>query len=466
MRCLLALTLLLLPAFSYGANFDIGISANSTMTFAPFTYLRSLVYNTADSALYVLDADDENLMYHKDGKWFQRYTITNGKRLAVYGSDIYGTTGRNIKKFPAGTSVEVDAHVPYGLWVEKDYYYISDTENSKIFVVDRLGSTIRTIGGPGIGDMMFGFPADLYMHDGILYVADTQGLKITAIDTRSDFQFVRTYTNTVTGTGFKGPSGVYVDDEYIYVADKDGNKIAVLTKDGYTLYEYTVKSPTDIIKVGDTIYATQGMEKTVFTGTFHSDDLASYIMARSAMLAYPVERMERLNYLGRNYGVKFNYSDKEAADYKEANFAFSLGLLGRSYYLMDGLDSEWIGNYNAGLEALVLPAEKAAAEKKLNETKKNVTSPLEEGKPSVPGSSGSAKANTTGQDTGGTQTQAGTGQASGTALDGEAQQPMPDRQENGGDPWIRILLYCLIAILTVGAIGAIYYFLIRDSKGR
>lgn len=461
MRCLHAFALLLLLAISHGTQFDIGISANSSMTFAPFTYLRSLIYNPADSALYVLDADDENLMYHKDGKWFQRYTITNGKRLAVYESDVYGTTGRNIKKFPAGTSVEVDAHVPYGLWVEKDYYYISDTENSKIFVVDRLGSTIRTLGGAGIGDMMFGFPADLHMHDGILYVADTQGLKITAIDTRSDFQFVRTYTNTVTGTGFKGPSGVYVDDDYIYVADKDGNKIAVLTKDGYTLYEYTVKSPTDIIKVGDTIYATQGMEKTVFTGTFHSDDLSSYIMAGSAALSYPIERMERLNHLGRNYGVKFNYSDREAADYKEANFAFSLGLLGRSYYLLDGLDGEWIEQYNAGLEALVLPAEKAAAEKRINGTGKNVTSPLEEGKPSVPGSPGVEGANSTGQDAG------GTGRDTGAAQPEEIQKPMPGQQENGdGDSWVRILLYALISVFAVGAIGAIYYFLIRDPKGR
>lgn len=110
---------------------------------------------------------------------------------------------------------------PIDVAISNTRLYVSDSENNKIHVLDKVtGEVLFEFGGPGAEPGKMAHPTSLALGpDGSVYVSDTSNFRIQQYS--ADGEFIRAFGSVGTGFGqFARPKGIDVDKEgRIYVVD-------------------------------------------------------------------------------------------------------------------------------------------------------------------------------------------------------------------------------------------------------
>ena len=115
--------------------------------------------------------------------------------------------------------------------------YVSDAENNKIHVLDKVsGETLFEFGGGGAEPGKMAHPTSLALGpDGSVYVSDTTNFRIQQFT--ADGEFIRALGSVGTGFGqFARPKGIDVDKEgRIYVVDAAFQNVQIFDEEGRVL---------------------------------------------------------------------------------------------------------------------------------------------------------------------------------------------------------------------------------------
>lgn len=116
--------------------------------------------------------------------------------------------------------------------------FVADTLGHKIAVYDADGSPLLAFGTRGKEPGAFNYPSHLALRDDSLYVNDTMNFRIQSFDLRGNF--LSSFGRLGDGSGdFAQPKGVGVDPEgHIYVADALFDRVQVFDPAGRFLLAY------------------------------------------------------------------------------------------------------------------------------------------------------------------------------------------------------------------------------------
>lgn len=144
---------------------------------------------------------------------------------------------------------------PAAVAIQGEHLYIADTGHHRIVVADHEGRIQQVIGSgqPGFGDgppdeAMFRAPHGLDVHDGAIYVADTENHSIRRIDIASGT------VETIAGTG--------------HIARSYGSGGAALETD--------LRSPWDLAVVDGTLFIAMAGNHQLWTHRIGSDEIRRY----------------------------------------------------------------------------------------------------------------------------------------------------------------------------------------------
>jgi len=116
-----------------------------------------------------------------------------------------------------------DLHHPFSVAVHDEHVYISDTDNHRIHIFERLSTRwVRSLGRKGENVGEFQFPSGVAMARDHLYVADRGNGRIQAI------KLPQCITITATARGLFDPVGLVATANVLYVADCKNQRICAL----------------------------------------------------------------------------------------------------------------------------------------------------------------------------------------------------------------------------------------------
>jgi sugar lactone lactonase YvrE len=180
--------------------------------------------------IYVADYGNHRIQVFDD--------LADGVADATIG--ITGVSGLNNSAF----------NYPYGVAVNGDWLYVSDSGNHRIQIHGLDGAYINTIGDTGrLGctDELLFYPYGLDVgDDGRIYVADHKNQRVQVFTSTYDCA-ATIGTTRETGSAYSflhNPTSVAVDGSDIYVADYDNNRVQVFTADNLPRYSWTLGSRT------------------------------------------------------------------------------------------------------------------------------------------------------------------------------------------------------------------------------
>jgi DNA-binding beta-propeller fold protein YncE len=166
-----------------------------------------------------------NIKIDKNGHRF----ITDTKRNMVLEFD---TNDRFVRSYG-----EDGQFRPIDVAITDTRLYVSDSENNKIHVLDRVsGESLFDFGGGGSGPGKFVHPTSLAIGpDGSIYVTDTTNFRIQQFS--ADGEFIRSIGSVGTSFGkFARPKGIDVDKEgRIYVVDAAFQNVQIFDDEGRVL---------------------------------------------------------------------------------------------------------------------------------------------------------------------------------------------------------------------------------------
>ncbi len=224
----------------------------------------------ADGTLWLSDADNNRIVrLRPDGQVldavgdFDRpmHIATRDGRILVaeYGADrITGLRGDARASLPFTQTFDA----PSGVDVLGGRRAVADFYGHRI--VYTAGDRDLSFGSKGKGPGEFTYPTDVqFAHDKI-WVADAYNHRVQAFDLGG--QHVLTFGET---EGMNAATGLYVSEDAVYVTDFENSRIQVYDLAGRhrgTLRE-SLDKPTDVLAVGDTLYAVNyaGRSLSAFT---------------------------------------------------------------------------------------------------------------------------------------------------------------------------------------------------------
>ena len=229
-----------------------------------------LVYNPADSLLYISDTGNNRinvwttaLAYSKqynptlaatpirdlfnspqavsvrngmvavaDTSWHRVHTYY--QNLTRINSSAYNTSNTGNGRFntPRGVAISTDGQ----------YLFVSDSSNHRLQKLDLSTFQYMTkIGGTaaGTGQNQFNTPYGISCDDTLVYVADASNHRIKS-HLVSDLSFYANTTSTTAGSGdgrFNSPRDAYVYGDFIYVPEVGNDRVQVLHRLNLTYYQ-------------------------------------------------------------------------------------------------------------------------------------------------------------------------------------------------------------------------------------
>jgi DNA-binding beta-propeller fold protein YncE len=179
------------------------------------------LYVAPDDTIFCTDGDHTVKRFTQDG----RLLMVLGKKGCPSDSGCVNKDYRTIKRGAEPFNLPTD------VFVDKDgTIYVSDGYgNARVHKFSKEGELIISWGEPGRGPGQFNLPHGIYVHEGIVYVADRENCRIQLFDTEGKY-LGEWYANR--------PTDVYVHDKYVYVTELGYNV-------GYSLISTT---PRDGVK--------------------------------------------------------------------------------------------------------------------------------------------------------------------------------------------------------------------------
>lgn len=160
-------------------------------------------------------------------------------RIVIFDRGTRTVSMINSNSSPTAAMFETGARFfdPFGIAVDANgFLYVADTQQGQVFVLDRLGARLRTMGRTG----ELGYPAALAADPprGRLYVADRHGGVVRAVTTLGDRQFE--IGGPESGKGrVRTPAGIAVDrDGTCYVLDAGRRRVQVFDVNGKRLRSF------------------------------------------------------------------------------------------------------------------------------------------------------------------------------------------------------------------------------------
>ncbi len=275
----------------------IGVSRESGQGNNSFFYPTGIAI--VDSKIYVADSNNHRVqIFDQNGNYLQTLGVTGQsgntdttfntpKDVAVdSGGKIYVTDYYNyrIQVFNDLTDNVADRtigitgvsgtdnsvfNVPYGIAVNNDNIYVSDSANHRIQIFDMTGNWLNTIGQTGVighTNNQFFYPFGIDVDSsGKIYVADNRNHRVQIYNSDGS------YSDTVGVTAEFGSGHDYLNNPYnvvvshgkIFVADYENNRVQVYDLDGD--YTQTIgsriplpKNPTDFNDPRDVTVGSDG----------------------------------------------------------------------------------------------------------------------------------------------------------------------------------------------------------------
>lgn len=161
---------------------------------------------------------------------------TGNSRICVFDSDgefISETTGAGIDA--TATAGALTLSQPAGLVVtEEREVYVADIRSGAVFVLDRSGTTTRTI-APGDGSPGSGWhPTDVAIAGGLLYATDVDGVSIFQLDGTAEGRLGLPGAPAV----LSRPNGITAGpDGSVVVSDTNAQRVVSFSADGEMLWE-------------------------------------------------------------------------------------------------------------------------------------------------------------------------------------------------------------------------------------
>lgn len=148
---------------------------------------------------------------------------------------------------------------PASLILSNDSLFVLDMYSSKISEMSKSrGVTLNFRVLSGSGDSALSSPSDIALYNGKFYVADTNNNRIAVLD--RNFSFLQSMGMGKGGVQLRRPRGIYADGNLLYVCDSSNNRIVVFSLDGYPLETFyasdggALKNPTDLIVANGMLY--------------------------------------------------------------------------------------------------------------------------------------------------------------------------------------------------------------------
>jgi thiol-disulfide isomerase/thioredoxin/DNA-binding beta-propeller fold protein YncE len=196
---------------------------------APETPLRfpgKVLADAASDRLFIADSNHNRLVI----------TTLTGKLIDIVGT---GEIGRMDGSFEQASFFR-----PQGMALGGDVLYVADTENHMVRRVDLQARSVSTVAGVGTQGKSRSFepqparetalnsPWDLWLHEGVLYIAMAGPHQIWAWDSTTDE--IAAFAGSghediedgdVRAASFAQPSGLASDGHWLFVADSEGSSI-------------------------------------------------------------------------------------------------------------------------------------------------------------------------------------------------------------------------------------------------
>lgn len=201
---------------------------------------RVQVFDTAGSPIFKFGKEGKN-----EGEFNFPYGITGDKDKNVYVADLYNglisifdSKGNFIKYFKEKDEKNKAIKSPGGIRIFDEKLYVTDIEQSKVFVFNLKGEKLLEIGKTGMNDGEFRAPNSITVDkDGNIYVCDTGNQRIQMFSSKG--KFIKSLNGSKDGKGsslFVNPRGIGIDSQgilyvvnnlthYVYGFDKEGNKV-------------------------------------------------------------------------------------------------------------------------------------------------------------------------------------------------------------------------------------------------
>eukprot|EP00731_Ephydatia_muelleri_P011821 Em0006g715a len=191
---------------------------------------------------------------HGDGTYTITLTpqITGPHRLHIT------VDGQQLEKTP--NSIEcttlgspqqvIDVDQPYCVATDENGNIYVGSNNDCIYLFDQDGHLKGTIGSSGSSNGEFNVPADIYIKEETMYVADLGNNRIQKLTIRGEF--LHAFGEFGSGQGqFSGPAGIVVDSKgRLIVSDRDNNRVQVFNQDGGWLFTIDGNESDDSVFTG------------------------------------------------------------------------------------------------------------------------------------------------------------------------------------------------------------------------
>ena len=158
---------------------------------------------------------------------------------------------------PIAGSGNDELNVPYGIATDDNYIYINDYTNCRIIKRDKTNFAYvsKLQGGCGAGSTQLRYNIGIAVDDEFIYITESSYHRVKKLN-KNTLTLVQTIGGTAAGTGddqFNTPRGLAVDDQYIYVADSGNHRIHKRNKDDLSLVQlYGIGVPYGVSQSGIT----------------------------------------------------------------------------------------------------------------------------------------------------------------------------------------------------------------------
>lgn len=124
-------------------------------------------------------------------------------------------------------------------YAKQDQLYVSDTGGHVIYVFNKSGDYIRTIGSRGVEAGHFNFPTHLWVDkNGNLYVSDTLNYRVQVFSSQGQFLNMFGWQGDRPGN-FAHPCGIATDNfGNIYVTDRQFENVQIFNQQGQVLMAF------------------------------------------------------------------------------------------------------------------------------------------------------------------------------------------------------------------------------------
>jgi DNA-binding beta-propeller fold protein YncE len=204
---------------------------------------RVQVFDVSGTAIHQFGKEGDD-----PGEFMFPYGITNDKKGNIYVADLYNgnisifsNKGKFVDYFKETDDKNKVIKAPGGIRIFEEKLYVTDIEQSKVFVFDLTGKKLMELGKSGMNDGEFRAPNALTVDkEGNIYVVDTGNQRIQVFS--GDGKFLRNINGSKDGKGssvFVNPRGIGIDSRgIVYVVNNLTHFVYGFNEKGEKVFEF------------------------------------------------------------------------------------------------------------------------------------------------------------------------------------------------------------------------------------